>query len=56
MDISDRDIQGVTYKVPEGEAALYDGVQSARNKKQSDEILLKLEKEQAEKAKMDKIK
>lgn len=53
LNISDRDIQGVSYKISDTEAALYEGVQSARNKQQDAEIQAKLEAEQAAKAKLE---
>ncbi|CAM3070721.1 type II secretion system protein GspD [Rariglobus hedericola] len=49
LDISAREIQGITYKIPEAEVELYSGVEAARQQKQDAEITAKLEKEKAAK-------
>jgi type IV pilus assembly protein PilQ len=47
LDLTDRDIQGVAYKIPDSESQLYLGVDSARRRKQDLEIAAKLEAEKA---------
>jgi type IV pilus assembly protein PilQ len=56
LDITQRDIEGVTYKVPDAEIELYSGVQAARQQKQDGDIATKLEKEKAAKTKATKDK